>query len=172
MLWIKQDGSILKLFLYFVFLLLLTYLRHFLYAPYINTGEGGGGGSVEHQPAASTSGVQSDSQSDDEPMIDPDRYSPFFYLWILCSIASSLYAYTWDIKMDWGLLDRLVKIVYACEILFIPFPRALTRVQFFKQFEKHSFSLIGTLAKTSFCGKKLFTRPKVTIILRSQKTLY
>ena len=37
---------------------------------------------------------------------DPDRYSPFFYLWILCSIASSLYAYTWDIKMDWGLLDR------------------------------------------------------------------
>ena len=43
-----------------------------------------------------------------EVAVDPDRYSPFFYLWILCSIASSLYAYTWDIKMDWGLLDKSV----------------------------------------------------------------
>ena len=41
-----------------------------------------------------------------EDAVDPDRYSPFFYLWIICSISSSLYAYTWDIKMDWGLLDR------------------------------------------------------------------
>ena len=56
---------------------------------------------------ASSAGVQVDGENV-ETTVDPDRYSPFFYLWILCSIASSLYAYTWDIKMDWGLLDRLV----------------------------------------------------------------
>lgn len=33
-------------------------------------------------------------------------HNPFFYVWIVCSVGSSLYAYTWDIKMDWGLLDR------------------------------------------------------------------
>ena len=54
---------------------------------------------------AKESGTQIDAESA-EDAVDPDRYSPFFYLWILCSIASSLYAYTWDIKMDWGLLDR------------------------------------------------------------------
>ncbi|CAH1180382.1 unnamed protein product [Phaedon cochleariae] len=31
--------------------------------------------------------------------------SPFFYLWIAASIISSCYAYTWDIKLDWGLFD-------------------------------------------------------------------
>ena len=69
------------------------------------------------QSATATSEEQSDEESD-ESLIDPDRYSPFFYLWILCSIASSLYAYTWDIKMDWGLLDRSVNIIYPCKILF------------------------------------------------------
>ena len=69
------------------------------------------------QSATATSEEQSDEESD-ESLIDPVRYSPFFYLWILCSIASSLYAYTWDIKMDWGLLDRSVNIIYTCEILF------------------------------------------------------
>lgn len=29
----------------------------------------------------------------------------FFYLWIVASIISSCYAYTWDIKLDWGLFD-------------------------------------------------------------------
>ena len=47
-----------------------------------------------------------------EDAVDPDRYSPFFYLWIICSISSSLYAYTWDIKMDWGLLDRYLRICF------------------------------------------------------------
>ena len=56
-----------------------------------------------------SSGVVGDDANAETP-IDPDRYSPFFYLWILCSIASSLYAYTWDIKMDWGLLDRYLRI--------------------------------------------------------------
>lgn len=32
-------------------------------------------------------------------------HGPFFYLWIIFSVVSSLYAYTWDIKMDWGLLE-------------------------------------------------------------------
>ncbi|XP_053688010.1 xenotropic and polytropic retrovirus receptor 1 [Sabethes cyaneus] len=31
--------------------------------------------------------------------------NPWFYLWIISSILSSCYAYTWDIKMDWGLFD-------------------------------------------------------------------
>ena len=39
---------------------------------------------------------------------DPDGggHSLLFYAWILSSVVSSLYAYTWDIKMDWGLLDK------------------------------------------------------------------
>jgi hypothetical protein len=35
--------------------------------------------------------------------------SPFFYCWILAYIVSFCYTYTWDIKMDWGLLDRNAK---------------------------------------------------------------
>lgn len=31
--------------------------------------------------------------------------NPFFYLWIAASLISSCYAYTWDIKLDWGLFD-------------------------------------------------------------------
>ncbi|KAK9736451.1 SPX domain [Popillia japonica] len=31
--------------------------------------------------------------------------NPFFYLWIFASLISSCYAYTWDIKLDWGLFD-------------------------------------------------------------------
>lgn len=27
-------------------------------------------------------------------------------MWIGASIISSCYAYTWDIKMDWGLFDK------------------------------------------------------------------
>ena len=33
------------------------------------------------------------------------QYGGFFYAWIICAVISSLYAYAWDIKMDWGLLD-------------------------------------------------------------------
>ena len=32
-------------------------------------------------------------------------HQPFFYTWIVCSFISSIYAYIWDIKMDWGLFD-------------------------------------------------------------------
>ncbi|KAK4877227.1 hypothetical protein RN001_009733 [Aquatica leii] len=31
--------------------------------------------------------------------------NPFFYFWIAASLISSCYAYTWDIKLDWGLFD-------------------------------------------------------------------
>nr|CAD7256647.1 unnamed protein product [Timema shepardi] len=42
--------------------------------------------------------------------VNADKYeskydNPYFYLWILAAVVSTLYAYTWDIKMDWGLLD-------------------------------------------------------------------
>ncbi|XP_013073441.2 xenotropic and polytropic retrovirus receptor 1 homolog [Biomphalaria glabrata] len=32
--------------------------------------------------------------------------SVFFYLWIVSAVISSCYTYTWDIKMDWGLMDK------------------------------------------------------------------
>ncbi|KAG5896367.1 hypothetical protein JTB14_005845 [Gonioctena quinquepunctata] len=32
--------------------------------------------------------------------------NPFVFLWIASQILSSSYAYTWDIKMDWGLFDK------------------------------------------------------------------
>ncbi|CAH2013372.1 unnamed protein product [Acanthoscelides obtectus] len=32
--------------------------------------------------------------------------NPYVFLWIVAQIISSSYAYTWDIKMDWGLLDK------------------------------------------------------------------
>lgn len=31
--------------------------------------------------------------------------SPWLWLWVVSSIINSIYSYTWDIKMDWGLLD-------------------------------------------------------------------
>ena len=34
-----------------------------------------------------------------------NAHHPFFYTWIVCSFISSLYAYFWDIKIDWGLFD-------------------------------------------------------------------
>lgn len=41
----------------------------------------------------------------------PDEYedaldNPYLYLWVFASVVSSCYAYTWDIKMDWGLFDK------------------------------------------------------------------
>ena len=57
-------------------------------------------GDVSSASAAAAAAATADS-------VDNGKvYSPFFYIWILCSIGSSLYAYTWDIKMDWGLLDH------------------------------------------------------------------
>lgn len=32
--------------------------------------------------------------------------NPYTWLWIVASVVSSCYAYTWDIKMDWGLFDK------------------------------------------------------------------
>ena len=48
----------------------------------------------------------------------------FFYLWIVSAVFSSCYTLTWDLKMDWGLLDagagenRFLReeIVYAYKV--------------------------------------------------------
>lgn len=32
--------------------------------------------------------------------------NPFLYTWIFCSVISSIYTYTWDVKMDWGLFSK------------------------------------------------------------------
>ncbi|KAH0998641.1 hypothetical protein HUJ05_006797, partial [Dendroctonus ponderosae] len=32
--------------------------------------------------------------------------NPYYIMWILSQLVSSTYAYIWDIKMDWGLLDK------------------------------------------------------------------
>lgn len=53
--------------------------------------------------------------------------NPFLILWIIASIISSIYAYTWDIKMDWGLFDKSAgenkflreEIVYSSTVSFI-----------------------------------------------------
>ncbi|XP_024217682.1 solute carrier family 53 member 1 isoform X2 [Halyomorpha halys] len=34
-----------------------------------------------------------------------DYENPYLYLWFGANVVSSIYAYTWDIKMDWGLFD-------------------------------------------------------------------
>ncbi|XP_046733958.1 xenotropic and polytropic retrovirus receptor 1 homolog isoform X2 [Diprion similis] len=39
-----------------------------------------------------------------------DRYqtttqNPYFYLWVVASVVSSCFAYTWDVKLDWGLFE-------------------------------------------------------------------
>ncbi|KAK0181164.1 hypothetical protein PV327_003470 [Microctonus hyperodae] len=31
--------------------------------------------------------------------------SPWLWLWVVSCVINSIYSYTWDIKMDWGLLD-------------------------------------------------------------------
>ncbi|CAO1357778.1 unnamed protein product [Diamesa serratosioi] len=46
-------------------------------------------------------------------LITSDEYgqstrNPFFYFWILFSLCSSFYSYTWDIMMDWGLFKSKV----------------------------------------------------------------
>lgn len=36
----------------------------------------------------------------------PEPYdNPFLYAWFACQLVSSLYTYTWDVKMDWGLFS-------------------------------------------------------------------
>ena len=48
----------------------------------------------------------------------------FFYLWIISALISTCYTFTWDIKMDWGLLDKNAgenkflreEIVYAYKV--------------------------------------------------------
>lgn len=52
--------------------------------------------------------------------------NPYTTLWLLSQAISSTYAYTWDIKMDWGLFDRNAgenkflreEIVYSSTVSF------------------------------------------------------
>jgi hypothetical protein len=37
---------------------------------------------------------------------DGKTYTPFFYLYVIASAASSCYTYVWDIKMDWGFFAK------------------------------------------------------------------
>ena len=37
---------------------------------------------------------------------DHQYENPYFFLWISTSIFSSMFAYIWDIKLDWGLFDK------------------------------------------------------------------
>lgn len=34
------------------------------------------------------------------------QHDSFFKAWIVSAIVSTCYTFTWDIKMDWGLLDK------------------------------------------------------------------
>ena len=51
----------------------------------------------------------------------------FFYLWVASAVFSSCYTYIWDIKMDWGLVDRNAgenkglreEVVYAYKVSFL-----------------------------------------------------
>jgi len=51
----------------------------------------------------------------------------FFYLWIVAALISTCYTLTWDLKMDWGLLDNTSgenrflreEIVYAYKVKYI-----------------------------------------------------
>jgi EXS family len=62
--------------------------------------------------------------SDDNAAV---QRSVFFYLWILSAFVSTCYTFIWDIKMDWGLLDknagenRLLReeIVYSHKVMLI-----------------------------------------------------
>ena len=48
----------------------------------------------------------------------------YFYLWLVSALISTCYTFTWDIKMDWGLLDKNAgenrflreEIVYAYKV--------------------------------------------------------
>lgn len=52
--------------------------------------------------------------------------NPFAWAWLVSSIFASCYAYTWDIKMDWGLFDKNAgentflreEIVYSSTVSF------------------------------------------------------
>ena len=37
---------------------------------------------------------------------DSVQRDPFFLAWIIAAFISTCYTLTWDIKMDWGLLDK------------------------------------------------------------------
>ncbi len=74
-----------------------------------------------------------------------DSFSAFFYPWVLAAIVSTLYAYAWDILMDWGLFDsnagenKCVKDSIVVDIrnrLSLSISRATVRICFFFLFSR------------------------------------
>ena len=73
----------------------------------------------------------------------------FFYLWIISAIISTCYTFTWDIKMDWGLLDRNAgenrflreEIVYAYKVDYM--------IEIFSSANPQSAELTGSLFVTA-----------------------
>lgn len=61
-----------------------------------------------------------------EPEYSNHWESPWLWLWIVSCVINSVYSYTWDIKMDWGLLDsnagenRFLReeVVYSSSVSF------------------------------------------------------
>lgn len=57
--------------------------------------------------------------------------NPWHWFWLASCLINSIYSYTWDIKMDWGLLDKNAKenkllrdeVVYSSAVSFVPFSR-------------------------------------------------
>lgn len=55
---------------------------------------------------------------------DYRQNSVFFYFWLGAAVVNSCYTYTWDIKMDWGLMDKKAgenrflreEVVYAYKV--------------------------------------------------------
>lgn len=76
--------------------------------------------------------------------------NPFTILWILSSVISSCYAYTWDIKMDWGLFDKNAnenkflreEIVYSSTVSILWHFVQLMRLIFFHQQFFYYFAII------------------------------
>lgn len=89
--------------------------------------------------------------------------NPYFYLWIIASLISSIFAYIWDVKMDWGLFDLKSKdnkflreeTVYSSNVCAIPYS-TLCHLQTFVRSHSYlsssHFSIFITLAwlKISF----------------------
>ena len=42
----------------------------------------------------------------------------YFYIWIPLAVISGFYSFYWDLKYDWGLLEKDVKLFFSNRILF------------------------------------------------------
>lgn len=47
-------------------------------------------------------------------------YSLIFWIWLIFAVLSTLYSYSWDIKMDWNLLQKNSENFYLRKIITFP----------------------------------------------------